>query len=411
MIYIYFLLFQLLDTYLGFITPFNPYIFSILFIIYGFKDRIKIINLKLLSLLFFIVVAFLIIYTIKFSFFSSFLVTAKAIQFNFGYFLLVPGFTVLLGLLKKINLKYILVGTFWAITTELLLEFVLIRILHVSPGAFTHYPKLQHITYNSITGEYTANRLLGMAGNASVTGVLYTTSFTLYLGYLYKAQQTLFKKTSMVVIVTFVACFFMIVSGSAFFAILLSAFVVWSQKKGNLMKNLLIVISILVVVLGIFNYISTLTDAFSNKFTTEYLLFLLNNDDIEGSLPYIIHDMSTGYHWYNLIVGSYYFEWGKTDAVIKTVDYFYVNLIYEFGLIGLFVFIYIIKVAYKAVKNVCSIDAQYLKFGFLVLVFGSLHYPCIAYMASQVYISALAAVAIKDYSASKSTFVHNISTI
>lgn len=395
-VYVFFLLFQLLNTYLGLLAPLNPYVFSSLFILYGFKDRIKIINLKILSVLFVLIISFLIIYSIKFSFLSSFPVTAKAIQFNFGYYFLIPGFTVLFKLFPKVTMKDILAVTFWTITAELLMEFVLIRLLHVSPGAFQHYPKTQHISYDTATGEYTANRLLGMAGNASVTGVIYTVSFVLYLGYLYVHQQTLYKRKSVIVIFTFIACFFMIVSGSAFFAIILSAFVVWSQKKGNLAKNLIISLFVLIGILLIFNYISTLTDLFSNKFSTEYLAYLLTNDDIQGSLPYLLHDMSKGYHWYNLFIGSYYFQWGNSDAVIKTVDYFYVNLVYEFGLIGLVIFFYVIRVGYRIIKKSNVIDGQFLKFGFLVLIIGSLHYPSIAYMALQVYISALAAMAIRD---------------
>lgn len=394
-VYVFFLLFQLLNTYLGILAPLNPYIFSVLFIVYGFKDGVKKTNLKILATLLGFSICLIIIYAIKFSVLTSLPTTAKAVQFNFGYYILIPGFTVLFKYFPKVTIEDILRVTFWTISSELFLEFILIRILHVSPGAFQHYPKLQHITYDPVTGEYTANRLLGMAGNASVTGVIYTSSFILYLGALYQKGQILKTKKSLIVIATFIACFFMIVSGSAFFAIVLTAFIVWSQKEGNLLKNLLIGAFILIVVLLIFNYLSSLTDAFSNKFTTEYLFFLLTNAD-EGSLPYILNDMSKGYHWYNLFVGLYFFEWGNPDAVIKTVDYFYVNLIYEFGLVGLTIFFYVIKTAYNAIKSNAVLDNQYLKFGLLVLVVGSLHYPSIVYMAAQVFISALAAIAIRD---------------
>jgi hypothetical protein len=394
-VYVFFLLFQLLNTYLGILAPLNPYIFSVLFIVYGFKDSVKITNLKILTTLLVFSICLIIIYAVKFSILSSLPTTAKAVQFNFGYYILIPGFTVLFKLFPKVTIEDILRVTFWTISSELFLEFILIRILYVSPGAFQHYPKLQHITYDPVTGEYTANRLLGMAGNASVTGVIYTSSFILYLGALYKKAKTLKARKSLIVICTFIACFFMIVSGSAFFAIILTAFIVWSQKEGNLLKNLFIAVFIVMVILFIFNYLSSLTDIFSNKFTTEYLVFLLTNGD-EGSLPYILNDMSKGYHWYNLLLGSYFFEWGNPDAVIKTVDYFYVNLIYEFGLVGLTIFFYIIKTAYNVIKKNTVLDNQYLKFGFLVLVVGSLHYPSIVYMAAQIFISALAAIAIRD---------------
>lgn len=389
-------MFQLLNTYLGVLAPINPYLFSVFFILLGFTKSIKVINLKLLVLLILLIIGFVIIYTVKFSFLSSFSIAAKAIQFNYGYFFLIPGFTVLFGYFPSIKLKDILAATFWVISLELLLEFLLIRILGVSPGAFTHYPKVSHITLDVTTGEYTANRLLGMAGNASVTGVLYTTSFVLYLGCLYAEQQKLTTRKSLFVILTFITCFFMIISGSAFFAILFATFAIWSQRKGSLVKNLLIALSIVPAVLIFFNYLSTVTDAFGDKFTTEYLILLFVKDDIEGSLPYLLNEMSKDYHWYNFFIGSYYFEWGNQDAIIKTVDYFYVNVVYEFGIIGLILFFYIIKLAYEAIKRLNVIDLTYLKFGVLVLVFGSLHYPAIAYMSAQVFISALAAIAIRD---------------
>ncbi len=395
-VYIFFLLFQLFNTYLSILTPLNPYIFSVLFIFIGFKKKIHIINLKLLATLLFIVVAFIIIYSCKFSILSSFTITAKAVQFNFGYLLLIPGFSVIFSYLKIVKLEDILRITFWVISTELLLEFVLIRVLGVSPGSFAHYPKVQHITLDQVTGLYTADRLLGLAGNASVTGVLYASSFILYLGHLYKTQATLKSKKSIVVIATFIVCFFMIVSGSAFFAILLAGAILWIQGKGNMIKNLLLASIVLGIVLLTFNFLSTLTDAFGNKFTTEYLFLLVNNDDIEGSLPYLLSDMSKGYHWYNFFIGSYFFEWGNAEARAKTVDYFYVNVIYEFGLIGLTVFFYVIKQAYNALKKSTVINYNYFKLGFLTIVLGSLHYPVISYMATQVFLSALAAIAIRD---------------
>lgn len=395
-LYIFFLLFQLINTYVGVLAPVNPYLFSVFFIILGFTKPVSLTNFKIVILLLFLIIAFVIIYSVKFSFLSSFSIAAKAIQFNYGYFFLIPGFTVLFGLSPGVRMKDILAATFWVISIELLIEFVLIRILGVSPGAFIHYPKVNHITLDQVTGEYTANRLLGMAGNASVTGVLYTTSFILYLGCLYTEQQKLMTKNNLVIMITFIVCFFMIISGSAFFAILFSTFTIWSQRKGNLLLNLFIALLIVPAVLVLFNYLSTITDAFGDKFTTEYLLLLFVKDDIEGSLPYLLNEMSKDYHWYNFFIGCYYFEWGNVDAVIKTVDYFYVNVVYEFGIIGLFFFFFIIKLSYNALKKMKIIDDSYLKFGILVLVFGSLHYPAIAYMSSQIFLSALTAIAIRD---------------
>lgn len=363
---------------------------------YGFTERMKLINVKIIFVLLAVLVSFLIIYSIKFSFFNSFSITAKALQFNFGYFFLIPGFSILFGLFPSIKMEKILAVTFWVITAELLLEFLLIRVLGVSPGSFTHYPKVAHITLDKATGVYTADRLLGLAGNASVTGVLYSASFALYLGTLISDGTKFLNARSIPVIVVFVMCFFMIISGSAFFAILLSLFIVWSQKKGSLTLNLLIALFVIPSVLFLFDYVSSLTDAFGSKFKIEYLVFLLSRDDVQGSLPYLLNEILQDYHWYNLFVGSYYFEWGNENAVIRTVDYFYVNLVYEFGLIGLAVFFYIIKLAYNAIKKRQIINENYLKFGFLIIVVGSLHYPAIAYMASQIFLSAIAGIAIRD---------------
>jgi hypothetical protein len=345
-----------------------------------------------------IAIAFIIIYTIKFSFFRSFSVTAKAIQFSYGYLILIPGFTVLFTYFSSITIKKILEATFWAISIELFIEFILIRILHVSPGSFAHYPKSQHITLDVITGAYTADRLLGLAGNASVTGVLYSAVFILYLGHLYLIQEFKLEKKNFLVIGTFLICFFMISSGSAFFAIVISLMVIWSQKKGLFLVNLLIALTIIPLLFLLTNYISTITDVFGNKFTTDYLYLLLATQDVEGTLPNLIQQMSVDYHWYHIFIGKYFYEWGNPDAIVKTVDYFYVNVVYEFGLIGLFVFFYIIKIGYNAIKQQQFISDTFLKFGILVIVLGSLHYPVIAYMAAQVFLSAIVAVAIRDRS-------------
>jgi len=393
--YSYLFLFQFLNTYLSFLTVLNPYVFSLLFIFNGFTKTVKKINIKILAVLFFIIVAFLIIYSLKFSFAKSFLITAKAIQFNYGYYLLIPGITALMSFFPKLKLNRILKLTFWILSIELLIEFVLIRILGVSPGSFTHYPKVSHITQDKITGEYTANRLLGLAGNASVMGVIYSASFVFYFGSIYSLNKKIFTKETIPIIITFIACFFMIISGSAFFAIITSLFIVWSIGKGNLLKNLLIGLILFSIILFLFNYLSTITDAFGDKFTVEYLLFLLTKDDIQGSLPYLIADMSVGYHWYNFFIGTYFFEWGNPDAIIKTVDFFYANVVYEFGLIGLAIFFYPIKIAYDVLSK-SDIDKAFVRMGFLVLVVGSLHYPSIAYMSAQVFISFIAAIAIRD---------------
>jgi len=404
--YTYLFLFQLFNTYLGVLAPLNPYVFSIIFILYGFRHKIKIINVNILLVLLFLIIAFIIIYSVKFTLASSITIAAKAIQFNYGYYFLIPGLTVFFGFFPRIKIIHILSATFWAISIELLIEFLLIRLLGVSPGAFTHYPKTQHITLDQVTGEYTANRLLGMAGNASVTGVLYTSSFVLYLGALYLQYNNLKTRKIIIVIVTFLICFFMIISGSAFFAVLLATVVIWSQRKGNLIRNLIIGFTIIPSVLILFNYLSTVTDAFGDKFTTEYLILLFVKDDIEGSLPYLLHEMSKDYHWYHFFTGSYYFEWGNPDAIIKTVDYFYVNVIYEFGIFGLIIFFVVISKSYRAIADLRLIDNTFLKFGFLVLIFGSLHYPAIAYMSSQVFVSSLAAVAIRDRMARKIIRTH-----
>lgn len=395
-LYLFFLLFQLLNTYVGVLTPLNPYVFSILFIIYGFRKPVSLTNIKLLFILLSVAFVFIIVYTIKFSFLSSFSITAKAIQFNFGYLFLIPGFTILFGFFPSIKLRHVLAGTFWTLSLELLMEFIVIRILKISPAAFAHYPKVAHISLNKITGEYTADRLLGIAGNASVTGVLYVSCFFLFLGSLYREENSLWGKKNIIVCTTFIVCFFTIISGSAFFALLLALIAVWIQKKGSLLRNTILVSVFISIVLVTFSFISKLTDAFGNKFTVEYLIFLLSRDDVHGSLPYLIHQMSIGYQWYNFIFGSYYFEWGNPDAVIKTVDFFFVNLIYEFGLIGLILFFYVIRLGYLTVKRLQIIDENYLKLGIFVMVIGSLHYPAIAYMASQVFLSAVFAIAIRD---------------
>ena len=395
-VYVFFFLFQLLNTYIGVLAPFNPYVFAILFIIYGFKGNIKFVNLKILTILLIVTVSLIIIYTVKFSFIKSFLISAKAIQFNFGYLFLIPGFTVFFNVFRSIKLKNVLSCTFWVMSLELMLEFILLRILKFSPVLFTHYPKIAHIRYDPITKEYAADRLLGMASNASVTGVLYTCCFAFYFGYLYYTSENLFAKKNLLVLLTFIVCFFLVVSGSAFFAILLSLFLIWSQRKGNLLKNLLIAILVIPAVLLGFNFLSGFTEAFGNKFTVGYLLLLFQNDELEGSLPYVINEMAQGYSWFKFFFGSYFFEWGNPDAVIKTVDYFYVNLVYEFGLIGLCLFIYIIKLTFDAVKRLDLIEYSYLKFGFFVLVFGSLHYPAVVYMASQVFLSAIAAIGLRN---------------
>ena len=393
--YAYSFLFQFLNTYFGFLAILNPYVFSVFFIVIGFTKKVKKLNIKILSVFFLMTISFLIIYSFKFSFIKSFLIAAKAIQFNYGYYLLIPGMTVLLSYFPQMKLNKILQLTFWILSIELLVEFVLIRIFGVSPGSFIHYPKVTHITQDKITGEYTANRLLGLTGNASVMGVIYSTSFFFYIGSVYSFTKKLLTKETIPIILTFIICFFMIISGSAFFAIIASLFIVWSTSKGNLFKNLLFGTAFFVTVLLLFSYLSRITDVFGDKFTTRYLIFLLTKDDIQGSLPYLIYEMSIGYHWYNFFIGTYFFEWGNPNAVIKTVDFFYANVIYEFGLIGLIIFFYPIKVAYNVISK-GTIDLFFVRLGFLVLIFGSLHYPAIAYIASQVFISFMAAISIRD---------------
>lgn len=396
-IYIYLFVFQLLNTYLGVLTPLNPYVFSVLLIVYGVAKKMHKTNLKILAVLALSVITCIFVYTVKFSLLSSFSITAKAIQFNFGYLFLIPGFTVFFKLVPKIKMVDILKATFWTISIEIFIEFVLIRILGVSPGAFTHYPKLQHIIFDPLTGIYTAYRLLGLTGNASVTGVLLSAIAAIYLGYLFEQEQKLLTKKTIPVIVSFFSCFFMIISGSAFFAIMVSLLIIWAQRKGSLGKNLMIAAILVPSIAIFFNYLATVTDAFGEKFTTKYLLLLLQTEDMPGSLPFVLKELSREYHWYNFFVGTYTFEWGNASARIKTVDFFFVNLVFEFGLLGLWVLVYAFRVAYKAVKKMQVVNNLFLQFGFLVVFIGSMHYPSIAYTATQVFLSAIAGIALRDY--------------
>jgi len=395
-LYIYLLVFQMLNTYLGFLAPLNPYTLSLLFILFSIKGGINKVNLKLFSILTILIALFITVYSFKFSFFSSFGITAKALQFNYGYLFLIPGLTYFFKLDKKIKIEDVLSATFWTLSAELLLEFVLIRILGVSPDAFSHYPKVSHIRIDSLTGDYVADRLLGLTGNASVMGVFYVSVFSLYLGRLKRLCLEKFTFYMKTVIFVFMCCFFMITSGSAFFAILLSLLLIWSIKKGNLLKNLILGLLAISLVLFLFDYVDSEFNLFNGKFKIEYLLLLLTNDDIEGSLPYLLYEMSIGYNWYDLFIGKYFFEWGNSEAVVKTVDYFYINLVYEFGLLGLAFFFYIIRLAYLKVIDADLIGIDYVRFGFFVLLLGSLHYPAIVYMAPQVFLSAVIAVAIRD---------------
>ncbi len=394
--YAYIFLFQLLNTYLPFLAVFNPYTFAIIALPIGFLYRLKKISLKFIALLFFMAVALIIIYGIKFSFASAALTTAKAVQFNFGYLILVPGLAALFSFSKQVTVKRILALTFWIISVELFIEFFLIRILHFSPTIFQHYPQVAHIRIDKDSGEFVADRLLGMVGNASVMGVFYSVVFSFYLGFLYSEQPLNFFKTHLKKIIVFVTCFFMVVSGSAFFSLVMALFIVRVLKKGNLLKNIFLGILTIALMFGVIALVSQFNSFIGNKFSIDYLIFLLVNDDIEGSLPYLLNDMANGFHWYNFIIGTYYFEWGNPKMVIKTVDFFFANLVYEFGLIGLACFVYIFKQIYGSIKKAAVIHINFLNFGFLVLVIGSLHYPSIVYLAPQVFISTIVAVALRD---------------
>ncbi|MGJ1385062.1 hypothetical protein ACR782_02585 [Sphingobacterium spiritivorum] len=393
-IYIYFLVFQFLNTYLGVLSVFNPYAFCLFFTLLGLQIRTDKISKRFFLILILFVVFFIIVYSFKFSFVSSFGTTAKALQFNFGYLFLIPGFAFLFKFDKGISLEKILSSTFWILTVELFMEFILIRIVGISPDLFQHYPKINHIRIDELTGAYVADRMLGLTGNASVMGVFFVSVFSMYMGRLMELSPNKITLKMRIAIIAFLCCFFMITSGSAFLAILASFLVIWASKKGNLIKNLILVLIILPVIALFVNYLDVNFNLFNGKFKFDYLIFLLSNNSIEGSLPYLLRDMSKDYNWYDIFFGKYYFEWGNPDAVIKTVDYFYINLVYEFGIFGLIVFLYIIKIAYDKIAASKIVSSNYLKFAFLVLVFGSLHYPAIVYMAPQVFISAVTGFAI-----------------
>lgn len=368
---------QFLASYISEIYYFNLYFTSILLLLFSF---LKVRKQTVIFIFLVVVFLFYFLYRYKSSYDEYFSISVKSIQFNFGYLILIP---CLLSLRKRFDFRGFIKLCFYIFCFEICIEYLVIKFYNVDI--------LKHVSiaYLYYKGELISLvRAFGISGNSSVSGVQLTVLFLLNIS---SKKETDFKSILksfdfLIFILSFLAVF----SGTAFFSIFIAFGIYYFMNTKILNKFIFISCLILVVVYLFYTVDFSVTSA--NKFSIGYLFYLLFDSENPASLIPTALAMADTYGLEKLIFGNYIIPWGSDiEGVFFTVDYTYINLIFEFGVIGLMAYLYIVYFVYKTIVSKLGKDKNreffYFKIIFLILIISTFHYPVISYYYTQILVS------------------------
>lgn len=370
---------QFLSSYISVFYFFNIYFVGIAFLIFSsFKMRKDV--LKFLFLMTLIFIYFIYRYDLNYDDFFS--ISIKSLQFNFGYLILIP---CLLSNKINFDLKKFVKICFYFFSFEIIIEYIII--LFFNPEIFSHVPE-SYLYFNNQTYLIELNRAFGVSGNSSVSGVQLTVLFLLNISLKgVRNFKSVIKSRDFII---FIISFLLVFSGSAFFSIIISL-IIYYFNKIKLFAKLVSVLVILVVISYLYlNIDFSLTS--NNKFSISYLFFLLFDTDNYTSLIPQFYSMIENYGLSSIVFGNFIIPWGQEfEGVFMTVDYTYLNLLFEFGLIGLFAYFCIFYFIYKKCIVYFKINSNYptvyIKMTFLILLISTFHYPVISYYYTQAFLS------------------------
>lgn len=362
---------QFLSSFISVFYFINIYFVGIAFLIFSsFKIRKDV--LKFLFLITLVFIYFIFRYDLNYDDFFS--ISIKSLQFNFGYLILIP---CLLSNKINFDLKKFVKICFYFFSFEIIIEYIII--LFFNPEIFSHVPE-------SYLSEI--NRAFGVSGNSSVSGVQLTVLFLLNISLKeFRNFKSVIKSRDFII---FIISFLLVFSGSAFFSIIISL-IIYYFNKIKLFTKLFFVLFIFVVISYLYLNIDFSVTS-TNKFSISYLLFLLLDTDNYTSLIPQFFSMIENYGLNSILFGNYIIPWGREfEGIFMTVDYTYLNLLFEFGLFGLFLYFSIFYFIYKKCIIYFKINSNYptiyIKMTFLILLISTFHYPVISYYYTQAFLS------------------------
>ena len=362
---------QFLSSFISVFYFINIYFVGIAFLIFSsFKIRKDV--LKFLFLITLVFIYFIFRYDLNYD--DSFSISIKSLQFNFGYLILIP---CLLSNKINFDLKKFVKICFYFFSFEIIIEYIII--LFFNPEIFSHVPE-------SYLSEI--NRAFGVSGNSSVSGVQLTVLFLLNISLKeFRNFKSVIKSRDFII---FIISFLLVFSGSAFFSIIISL-IIYYFNKIKLFTKLFFVLFIFVVISYLYLNIDFSVTS-TNKFSISYLLFLLLDTDNYTSLIPQFFSMIENYGLNSILFGNYIIPWGREfEGIFMTVDYTYLNLLFEFGLFGLFLYFSIFYFIYKKCIIYFKINSNYptiyIKMTFLILLISTFHYPVISYYYTQAFLS------------------------
>ena len=368
---------QFLASYISELYYFNLYFTSILFLLFSF---LKVRKQTVIFTFLVVVFLFYFLYRYNSSYDEYFSISVKSIQFNFGYLILIP---CLLSLRKRFDFRGFIKLCFYIFCFEICIEYLIIKVYSVDI--------LKHVSISYLydKGELISLvRAFGISGNSSVSGVQLTVLFLLNISSKKENDfKSILKSFDFLI---FILSFLFVFSGTAFFSIFIALGIYYFMNTKIL--NKLIYLSFLIILtIYLLNSVDfSVTSA--NKFSITYLLYLLLDPENPASLIPTALAMADTYGLEKLIFGNYIIPWGSDiEGVFFTVDYTYINLIFEFGVIGLMAYICIVYFVYKTIVSKLGKDKEralfYYKIIFLILIISTFHYPVISYYYTQILIS------------------------
>lgn len=367
---------QFFQSYIPFFYYLNIYFISIIIFIFNAFPKLKKDVFYLIICLIFVFVYFVYRYSLIDS--EFFQISIKSLQFNFGYLFIIP---LLLTLRKKIDIKNFISVAFYFFSIEIIIEYLIYITLGLSPLIFKHIP--ESYIFDSGSSIISISRSIGISGNSSVSGVQLVVLFLFKQSF---NNHKSFKEILNIDLLIFLLSFIMIFSGSAFFSLLFGILIMYFFKL-NILKKIFISIPLTLIFLFAINNIN-IYEPSGNKFSINYLFYLLmDTENYTSFLPQFSIFISE-YGFEKILFGNYIIPWGKNiEDVFVTVDYAYLNLLFEFGVIGVAFFIFIIVLIFKKLKKYISYyensNSFFIDLSLLVLLISNLHYPVISYYYTQ----------------------------
>ena len=379
---------QFLTFYFNIFYFLNSYF---LFITFFFTEKLKININALKSILFLLIFCLFIYYNYSYNYSNPIYISLKSIQFYFGYLILIP---CLINLKSSIQINQIIFLIFYVFSLEIIFEFFIIFIFNIYPETiFLHISDAYiYDHWDSLRADL--NRVFGLSGNSSVSGVQL---LILYLFFLYfKYEKVDIKNLINNIFFSFhfylfIISFFMVFSGAAFFSLIFALFILFFFRLSNIYKIIFILVSILSIYIIYIN--SNFDYSSGNKFSINYLLFILFDQDSYTSLIPQVNKFLELYGLKNILFGNYLINWSDevSNNIFMSVDYSYLNILFEFGIIGLFIYLSIMYYLFSNIHNYMLKSNKNLSFiskvVFLVVFISTFHYPVFSYYFTQTLLS------------------------